>query len=200
MTNALEIHRQILERAESREVITPGVTDPIGDVGKWVKDEFFKRGLTGYRIGSGDPRVLYSAKSKPIRPPDVRYWINHSSYVLQRGDFFTFDTGVRYLDYFSTDYKRNAYILREGETSVPESIQYAYDTAIAAQAIIRRNVKVGRTAGTTLEAIVADLESEGYIYTPFIDNGTEDYKMIQKALANTNKQGFSIDLHQPGSS
>ena len=118
LTNALEIHRQILERAESREVITPGVTT-IGDVGTWVKNEFFKRRLTGYRIGSGGPRVLYSAVSKLTRPPDVRYFFNQADYVLQRGDFFTYDTSVRYLDYFQTDYKRNAYILREGKQTFP---------------------------------------------------------------------------------
>jgi Xaa-Pro dipeptidase len=198
MTNALETHRQILERALSNEVVTPGVTT-LGDVGWWIQEQFHKRGLThGYTTGVSVPRVLYSAVSEPIDPPDVRWWIHHNDYVLQRGDFFTFDTGVWYLDYFQTDYKRNAYIMREGETEVPESIQYAYDTAMAAQAVIRRNIKVGRTAITTLNAIVADLENEGYIYTPFIDIGQEDYKSVQRALANTDKPGFGIDLHSEG--
>ncbi len=198
LTNALEIHRQILERSLSNEVITPGVTT-LEDVGWWVKEQFHMRDLTnGYSTGAGIPRILYSEVSEPIDPPDVRWWIHHPGYVLQRGDFMTFDNGVRYLDYFSTDYKRNAYIVREGETTVPESIQYAYDTAMAAQAIIRRNVRVGRIAGETLKAIVADVEREGYIYTPFIDIGTEDYTMIQRVLANTDKPGISIDLHSQG--
>ncbi len=199
MTNALEVHRQILERALTNEVITPGVTT-LEDVGWWITEEFFKRGLIkrGYELEIPLPRILYSAVSEPIDPPDSRWWICHDDYVLQRGDFFAFDTGIWYLDYFQTDFKRDAYIMREGETKVPESIQYAYDTAMAAQAVIRRNVKIGRTAGATLKAIVADLESEGYIYTPYIDNGIEDYKMIQKALVNTDKPGFNIDLHTEG--
>ncbi len=45
MTNAVEVHRQILERALSNEAITPGVTT-LEDVGWWVKEEFFKRNLT----------------------------------------------------------------------------------------------------------------------------------------------------------
>jgi Xaa-Pro aminopeptidase len=197
-TNALEIHRQILERSLSNEVITPGVTT-LAEIGWWVKEEFHKRGLTrGFSTGVSIPRILYSAKSKPIDPPDVRWWIHHDDYIIQRGDFLTFDVGVRYLDYFATDYKRNAYILQEGETNVPESIQYAYDKAIAAQAIIRKQIKLGQTAKQTLDAIVRALEKAGYIYTPFIDIGTEDYKMIQKVLANTNKSGFSIDLHSQG--
>jgi hypothetical protein len=106
--------------------------------------------------------------------------------------------GVRYLDYFATDYKRNAYILQEGETEVPENIQHALDRAMAAHDIIRANVKAGRTAGETLAVLVAALEEAGYIYTPFVDIGTEDYVMIQEALAGTDKSGFSIDLHSLG--
>ncbi len=197
-TDALEIHRQILERALSREVITPGVTT-LADIGWWVKEQFHKRGLAeGYSTGVSIPRILYSSESERIDPPDVRWWIHHNDYVIQRGDFLTFDNGVRYLDYFSTDYKRNAYILREGETGVPASIQRAFDRAIEAKEIIRKNIEVGRTAGETLAAIVSALEDADYIYTPFIDIGTEDYKLIQKALANTDKSGFSIDLHSLG--
>jgi Xaa-Pro dipeptidase len=191
-TDALEIHRQLLERALSNEVITPGVST-LGDVGLWIQEQYYKRGLLrGYRPGFGTPGVLYSVKPEsPARRQDR---------VIQRGDFLSFDTGVRYLDYFSTDYKRNAYVLREGETSVPKSIQHAFDRAIAAREIIRKQVKVGRTAGETLKAIVSAMEEAGYIYTPFVDIGSEDEKLVQKALANTNKSGFSIDLHSLGNS
>ena len=188
---ALEIHRQILERSLSNEVITPGVTTR-ADVGWWVKEQFFKRGLTqGFRTRVGTPGVIYSAVSDrdTTRSPD---------YVLQRGDFLSFDNGVRYLDYYQTDYKRNAYIMREGETSVPAPIQLAYDRAIAARGIIRQHVKVGKTAGQTLEDLIAALKDADYIYTPFTDRSPEDYENLQKALANTDKSGFSIDLHSEG--
>lgn len=195
---ALEVHREILERALSREVITPGETT-LGEIGWWVREEFAKRDLDeGYDPGVSIPRILYSAKSEPIDPPDVRWWIHHEDYVIQRGDFLTFDVGVRYLDYFATDYKRNAYILREGETEVPESIQHAFDRALAAHDIIRANVRAGRTAGETLETLVTALKEAGYIYTPFIDIGTLDYEMVQEALIGTAKSGFSIDLHSLG--
>jgi len=196
--NAAEMHRQILERALSREVMTPGVTT-LGEIGWWVQEEFHKRRLTSeYSMEVSIPRILYSAKSEPVDPPDVRWWIHHDDYVIQRGDFLTFDVGTRYLDYFTTDFKRNAYLLREGETTVPKSIQHAYDRAIAAQKIIRKHIKVGKTAEETLAAIVAALEEANYISTPFTNVGTEDYKIIQKALANTDKSGFSIDLHSEG--
>ena len=155
--NALEIHRQILERSLSNEVIEPGVTT-LGEVGWWVREEFAKRGMDfDNEMGVSIPRILYSDVSLPIDPPDVRWWIHHDDYVIQRGDFLTFDVSLRYLDYFSTDYKRNAYLLREGEETVPESIQHAYDQAIGARAIIREQIEVGKTAEKTLADIVAAL-------------------------------------------
>ncbi len=196
--NALEIHRQILHRALSREVITPGVTT-LRDVGRWVAEQKYKLGiLDEFHRGVSIPRILYSAVSEPIDDPDVRWWIHHDDYVIQRGDFMTFDISVRYLDYFSTDYKRNAYVLREGESSVPESIQRAFDRAITAHKIMRPHIVVGRTAKETLDLLVGALEAADYVYTPFIDIGTEDYKLVQKTLADTDQPGFSIDLHSMG--
>ena len=196
--NALEMHRQILERALSREVITPGVTT-LGEVGWWVQEEKLKQGLQKeYSMEVSIPRILYSAKSKRVSPPDVRWWIHYPDYVIQRGDFGTFDIGTRYLNTFQTDYKRNFYVTREGETTVPTGIQHAYDRAVAAREVIRQKLEVGKTAAETLKAIVSGLEKAGYTYTPFINIGTEDYKMIQNVLANTDRSGFSIDLHNEG--
>lgn len=190
--NALEIHRRILERALSNEVITPNQTT-LGEVGAWVREQFHQRGLLrSPDSGAGSPGVLVSAG----RSASGRF--GGSNYVIQRGDFLTYDTGVRYLDYFSTDYKRNAYVLREGETVAPPSIQHAFDRAVAAREIIRGEIRVGRTAGETLAAIVEALEAADYIYTPFTDIGEQDYMLVQEALINTDRSGFSIDLHSQG--
>ena len=190
--NALEIHRRILERALSNEVITPGQTT-LGEVGSWVREQFHQRGLLrGPDSGAGSPGVLYSASELT----SGRF--GGDNYVIQRGDFLSYDTGVRYLDYFSTDYKRNAYILRKGETAAPASIQHAFDRAVGAREVIRGQIRVGRTAGETLAAIVEALEAADYIYTPFTDIGEDDYMLVQKALINTDKSGFSIDLHSQG--
>ena len=195
---ALEIHRQILLRALSREVITPGVTT-LGDVGRWVNEQRHRQGVSfGPDHYTPLPRILYSAQSEPTEAPDVRWLIHNEDYAIQRGDFMTYDISVRHLGYFSTDYKRNAYVFREGETEIPASIQRAFDRAIRAREIMHPHIVAGRTAKETLDALVAALEDEGYVYTPFIDIGTEDYKMIQKALAKTDKPGFSIDLHAMG--
>ncbi len=195
MTNTVEMNRQNFSKALSR--IKPGVTT-IGDITWWANQEAFKRGLVGFSTWSpGGLRVYYSAVSEPIEPPDVRWWIRHPDYVLQRGDYFIFNTDLKYMG-FGTDSKVHAYILREGETSVPESFQKVFDLGIKALDILRPHMKVGMTAGESLDAMVKAMEDAGYVYTPFLDNGTEDYKMIQKALANTDKPGFSIDNHSFG--
>jgi len=189
LTNILEMRRQIVARALSREVITPGVTTR-EDVGWWTREESYKRGLTGYSTGARGPNVLYSAVSEQSQTRSPQY-------VLQRGDFFYIGAPVRYMD-FGTDTKTYAYILREGETTVPKSIQYAFDQAIKGQWIMRDHMKVGMTAGQSLDAMVKAMETAGYIYTPFIDIGAEDYKILQRALTNTDKSGFSIDNHAFG--
>ena len=170
--NTLEIARQrVMEKLSS---ITPGVTS-VGDV---------------------RASVLYSAISD-------RSVTRSRHYLLQRGDFFYCGAGGSdWMDFgfssFSVDTKTYAYILQEGEISVPESIQYAYDQAINGQWIMRQHMRVGMTAGESLAAMVKAMEDAGYIYTPFTDDGAEDYRMLQEALANTDKSGFSIDNHAQG--
>ncbi|MCK5047671.1 MAG: peptidase M24, partial [Candidatus Heimdallarchaeota archaeon] len=62
------------------------------------------------------------------------------------------------------DFKRVAYVLRKGETAVPTGIQYAWDQAIKARAVIRDTIKVGVTAEETLTNIGKNLEEKGFEY------------------------------------
>ena len=150
----------------------------------------------------GGARIYYSAESQPIREPRATSWINHPQYVFQPGDLFAWNSDGEFLDYgfasFGVDTKVHAYILREGETDVPASLQKAWDYGKQAQGIIRRNVRVGMTAGEALQQIVAALEEAGYIYTPFPDDPAADYRMIQEYLKGSSKPGFYIDLHAMG--
>ena len=174
-TNTLEIARQNLMKIFSG--ITPGETST-GDI---------------------RARVLYSASgaisgSETMDQPQLG---GLDDYVLQRGDFLFCSPGADWMDFgfssFGVDTKGYAYILREGEKSVPESIQYAFDQAIKGQWTMRDHMRVGMTAGESKETMISAMEEAGYIYTPFIDIGEEDYKMIQRELANTDKSGFSFE-------
>ena len=150
-------------------------------------------------------RVYYSAVNTPdktveVSTPDVRWFIHNPDYVLQRGDLFVGGGGGGGGGYlgFGVDTKIHAYILREGETKVPDFIQEVFDLAIAGQWIMRDHMKVGMTAKESLDAMVNAMEEAGYMYTPFRDIGTQDYEMIQEALADTDEPGFSIDNHAFG--
>ncbi len=196
--HALDIHRRILERALSREVIKPGITT-LADVGWWVAEEKYRLGLTHEISTDIDlPRILFSTSGEEVETPDARWWISRKDYVIRPGDFLTFDISVRYLDYFSTDYKRNAYVMGPGEDSVPQGIQVAFNNAIRAHDIMRPHIQTGKTAGQTLRDLVKAMEAEGYHYTPFTDVGTDDYRLLQAAMREHGSPGFSIDLHTIG--
>ena len=207
--NNLEAARQLQQAALAR--IEPGRTT-IREITSWAREEAYKRHLAGFSTwGRGGIRLYYTAVSEdPPYPPDARYWIWHGDYVFQRGDFFAFNVGVNYLG-FGTDTKTHAYILREGETAPPESIQKLFDLAVAGQWIMRPHMRVGMTAKESLDAMVAAMEEAGYLYTPFVNSGIQgigrtpdgarnlDYVIIQEALGDSDQPGFAIDNHAHGS-
>ena len=152
----------------------------------------------------GSPRVYFSRESDRIREPMATSWISHPGYVLKGGDFFAFNSEAEYLDFgfssFGVDTKVHVYIMPEGETKIPASIQAVWDYGKRAQGIIRDNVRVGMTAGEAHDAIVNALELDGYVYTPFPDDPVADYRMIQDTLTGQylSSPGFYIDLHAMG--
>lgn len=179
-TNVLELARQDTQRKAKQ--IMPGVTT--------------------IESCDCDARIYYSAVSKRKNPPGARAWIREPDYVFQRGDFFAFSGNAEWMDFgdssFGVDTKAHGYILREGETEVPEALQYAWDMGKKAQGIMRQHVKVGMTAGESLMAIVNAMEEAGYIWTPFTDVDQQDYKDIQAALKGTDKSGYYVDFHAMG--
>lgn len=207
--NALEMGRRL--HAEALARIVPGRTT-IREITTWARQWAYERHLAGYGTFSpGGIRVYYSAVSKkPDYPMSARYWAWHGDYVLQRGDFFAFNVGVDYLG-FGTDTKTHAYILREGETTVPESIQKVFDLAIAGQYVMRDHMRVGMTAKESLDAMIKAMEAAGYVHTPFDNSGIQgsgltadgqafrDYLAIQRALGDSDTVGFEIDNHAFGS-
>ena len=185
-STAGEMTRRTLERVLSNEVITPGLTTR-ADAAWWVQDRLLEMGV-GSSFGVSMPRISRSASadSETSRRPD---------YVIGRGDFLTYDMGIRYLN-FGTDFKRHAYVLREGESAPPANLQHAWDEGHRARQIIRANIKVGRTAGDTLAILAHALEAESYVYTPFVNDGRD--RDIVAALGDDRRTGISIDCHMVG--
>jgi Xaa-Pro aminopeptidase len=185
-STAGEMTRRTLERVLSNEVITPGMTTS-SDAAWWVQDRLLEMGVRS-SFGISMPRISRSATAdlQASRWPD---------YVIGRGDFLTYDMGIRYLN-FGTDFKRHAYVLRAEESAPPADLQHAWDQGHRAREIIRANIKVGRTAAETLAILAQALEAENYVYTPFVNDGRD--RDIVAALGDDPRTGISIDCHMVG--
>jgi Xaa-Pro aminopeptidase len=156
-----DMSRNIAERAFSNEVITPGVTT-LADVAWWMREQQFENNLG---TSFGMPSVY-------ITGPDGFVALSND-HVIQRGDFLAIDWGVGYLNFF-TDLKRHAYVLKEGETHLPESIQRAFDNGRAVRDILKANIKAGRTAGQTYELLNRLINEAGFTVMETFNQPTDD--------------------------
>jgi Xaa-Pro aminopeptidase len=156
-----EMSREIAERAFSNEVITPGKTT-LADVAWWMHEQQFKNNLD---TSFGMPSVY-------ITGPDGFVALSND-HVIQRGDFLAIDWGVGYLNFY-TDMKRHAYVLQEGETELPASMQKAFDNGRAVRDIIKQNIKAGITAGETHELLNRKIREAGFSIMAKANSPTDD--------------------------
>ena len=128
----------ILKRAFSNEVITPGQTSLL-DVWGWIVDEWksqhlefnFPPGLSIRR--QGETEALSTAANPVILP----------------GDIIHVDFGVRLMG-LVTDQQHLAYVLRPGETAAPEGLQAAFRQSAQVAEIYAEELKPG-TIGTDVK-------------------------------------------------
>lgn len=180
----LEIQRQVMEAALKR--IEPGVSTP-EDIGWWAADELLAQGI--------GPAYQAANLFLPYMP--FTYMPRETADgVFNRGAFIMWDMGVGHLN-FGTDIKRYAYVLNDDETDIPEGLKRAWEHGQQARDILKKTIKVGRTAGETHDAIVEAMESAGFISTPS-DDRTSQYRDLMKGLGDSDKFGFSVDMHTTG--
>ena len=189
--NICEIQRRVME--EALKMIRPGITTR-EQIGWLAQDELSKSGIYPSLFGAPMPGILYFGSDN--KTGVVHREGSGPEYRFQRGDFISWDLGVHYMNY-GTDYKRNAYILNDGETQPPQGLIHAWNRGQDARKIIRKNIKVGRNARETLASCAKALEDAGYVYTPFTDFFEQDKKLIE-SLGKSKKSGFSIDCHTVG--
>ncbi|MCC6931304.1 MAG: aminopeptidase P family protein [Gemmatimonadaceae bacterium] len=145
-----EIGRQVAERALSNDVITPGVTT-LADVSWWIEDEMLRRGLgSSFEV----PSIYVTG------PNGIEATSNER--IIQRGDILMIDFGVGYLNMW-TDQKRIAYVLKPGETKLPESYQRAFDNARKVRAVIRQTAKAGKTAQAMMDEVNSAIARSGVL-------------------------------------
>jgi len=160
-----ELSRSIAEKAFSNAVITPGKTTLV-EVAWWMREQQFENNLG---TSFGMPSVY-------ITGPDGFVALSND-HVIQRGDFLAIDWGVGYLNLF-TDMKRHAYVLREGETELPASIQKAFDNGRAVRDILKKHIKAGKTAAETYEILNAKINESGFRIMEKFNSPTNDPDII----------------------
>ena len=138
---------QWMREALSSATIEPGTTSA-ADVAWWLKDRARDIGLSGY----GTVRVVREGDLLPIHDPDM---------PLMPGDIVGIDGGLGYLGY-SVDIKRTAYILRPGETGLPDDLQAAWDAVHDMATVYTDNMHIGRAGHEVWSAINAEAEARGY--------------------------------------
>lgn len=137
----------IVDRAFSRECITPGVTTTT-DVEWFIMQQVNALGLPFWfspdidlqRRGCDDPRM--------------------SGLVIEEGDIVHCDVGLVCLG-LHTDTQRNVYIGRKGETQIPEGIRRAFATGNRFQDIVRGEYRSGRTGNQIFAAALEKARAEG---------------------------------------
>ena len=160
-----EMSRSIAEKAFSNEVITPGKTT-LAEVAWWMREQQFENNLG---TSFGMPSVY-------ITGPDGFVALSND-HVIQRGDFLAIDWGVGYLN-LHTDMKRHAYVLKEGETELPESFQKAFDNGRAVRDILKENIKAGKTAAETYEILNTKINEAGFRIMDKFNSPTSDPDVI----------------------
>ena len=146
-TQLLEWTARWMEEALSTENVTTGVTTA-EDVSWWLYDRALDLGLTGW----GTVRVVREGDLLPIHDPDI---------PLEPGDVVGIDGGLHYLHY-AIDIKRTAYILKPGETEMPESLQEVWRTTHEIGDFYASQMVPGAIGAETWSAINAEMASRGY--------------------------------------
>ena len=146
-----EITRQLLDRALSNEVITPGKTT-LGDVMWWLEEQRKQRGLS-----SGWDPTIY------ISPPDGNE-IANTHRVIQRGDVVQIDYGLGRNDFF-TDIKRFSYVLEEDEQDLPAWVLEGFENSRKVRKMIRESVTSGGPGRPKLEQLKQNVADMGFVYT-----------------------------------
>lgn len=158
----VRIAHKIIEQGFSDEVIQPGVTTT-EDVVWWFREKIRELKLITWfhpsvSIQRADPESFDHLRSFSSRPDNN---------VIMPGDLLHVDFGITYLR-LNTDTQQHAYILRPGETEVPEYLNKAFDNGNRLQDIFTNNFKEGRTGNEVLKMSREKAIAEGLkpsIYT-----------------------------------
>jgi hypothetical protein len=150
--------RSVIAEAFSSKVITPGVTTT-GDVAWFIRERYAELGLPIWFMPYVNvQRAGVACDEEPFCGEEG---------IIRRGDVLHTDVGITYLR-LNTDTQEMGYVLRIGETEVPEGLRKALATGNRWQDLLTASFATGRSGNEVLEAAKAASQKEGIrsaIYT-----------------------------------
>lgn len=152
------IARRVIEEAFSSDVITPGVTTT-DDVAWYIRQRYAELGLPIWFMP-------YVNIQRPGLKCETATAFCGEDGVIQRGDVLHTDVGITYLR-MNTDTQEMGYVLRLGETDVPEGLKRALATGNRWQDLLTREFVTGRTGNEILAATRAASEKEKILSTTY---------------------------------
>lgn len=157
-----QIGHKIIDEAFSSKVVTPGET-ATEDVVWWLRNRVRSLGLDTWfhptvSLQRASPENFDHLRTFSKRP---------TRQIIEKGDLLHVDFGITYLR-LNSDQQQHFYILKDGETDVPESLKLAFENSNRLQDILTSNFKDGATGNEILLKSLATAKKEGLnpsIYT-----------------------------------
>ena len=157
-----QVGHKMIATAFSNKVVTPGVTTT-DDVVWWLREESRRLKMTNWfhptvSIQRSDNASFDQLKAFSDRP---------KGQVIMPGDLLHVDFGLTYLR-LNSDQQQHAYVLRPGETTVPQYLIDALANGNAVQDVFTDEFKEGRTGNEILASARSKAIEAGYkptIYT-----------------------------------
>ncbi len=156
------LSHQIIQEGFSEQVIQPGVTTT-DDVVWWFRQRITSLGLDTWFHPTVDVQRADNTDFNHLRTFSKR----PDKQVIMPGDLLHVDFGITYLR-LNTDQQQHAYVLRPGETDVPEALKTAFKQGNRLQDILTEQFKAGKTGNQMLLAALDQSKKEGIngtIYT-----------------------------------
>ncbi len=141
----MEVVHGLIATAFSSEVITPGETTNT-DVVWWLRQAVHDRAMDSWF----QPSVSVQRRGEDLE----------GEVVIERGDVLHTDFGI-FATGLATDTQHMGYVLRDGETEVPEGLMNALRNGNRLQDIVMSHMKPGLTGNEVLAASLAEMHQEG---------------------------------------
>jgi Xaa-Pro aminopeptidase len=161
-TQLVAITSAIIDEAFSASVITPGISTT-DDVVWWMRQKVTDLGLETWF----HPTIDVQRNNQALKSHIYSFSKGEKEKIIIPGDLLHCDFGITYVT-LNTDCQRHAYVLKEGETSVPSFLISAFAEGTRVQNIFTQNFKTGRTGNEVLAMSLEQGVNEGLrpsIYT-----------------------------------